>query len=66
MSNTYAQVIRILDDGDWHDADELEAVARFPDHWVRELRHEGHQVVTDAIGRALIRLQERGAGAVQV
>jgi hypothetical protein len=66
MSNTYAQVIRVLADGDWHAADELEAVARFPEHWLRELRHDGHQVVTDAGGRPLIRLQESNAGTARL
>lgn len=66
MSNTYAQVIRVLADGDWHLADELEAVTRFPEHWVRELRHDGHQVVTDEVGRPLIRLQESNAGTARI
>jgi hypothetical protein len=60
MSKTYAQVIRILADGDWHAADELESVTCFPEHWVRELRHDGHDVTTDAVGRPLVRLQTEG------
>jgi hypothetical protein len=53
---TYAQLMRILGDGDWHSADELTAVTHFPHHWVDELRHDGHQVATDESGRPLVRL----------
>jgi hypothetical protein len=57
-TTTYDQLMRILDDGDWHSAEELTAVAHFPHYWIDELRHEGHQVVTDAVGRPVIRLRE--------
>ena len=58
-TTTYAQLMRILNDGDWHSVDELTAVAHYPQHWVDELRREGHQVVTDSVGRPLVRLRER-------
>jgi hypothetical protein len=60
-TTTYDQLMRILGDGDWHSADELTAVAHFPQYWIDELRHEGHQVVTDEVGHPVIRLRNREA-----
>ena len=57
-TTTYAQLMKILGDGDWHSADELTAVTQFPQEWVDELRHEGHQIATDEIGSPLVRLRE--------
>jgi hypothetical protein len=57
-TTTYAQLMQILGDGDWHNADELTAVTHFPQHWVDELRHDGHQVEVDEIGRPVVRLRE--------
>jgi hypothetical protein len=56
MSSTYADVLRILDDGQWHAVDELASVSRYPVEWARELRHDGHQVVADPSGALVVRL----------
>ena len=55
-TNTYWRVIRLLDDGRWHGEDELREVTTFPEHWVRELIQEGHEVAETATGDRLVRL----------
>jgi hypothetical protein len=66
VRTTYKQLLTVLADGDWHSLDELEAVTRYPDQWLTELRHEGHQVGFDSLGRPLVRLGENGHGRATV
>ncbi len=54
---TYERIIELLGDGEWHPVDDLRLVTRYPDEWVRELRHEGHAVVGRSGDAAVVRLR---------
>lgn len=41
---TYPAVVGLLEDGQWHDSDELSAVTTFPHEWLAELEREGREL----------------------
>jgi hypothetical protein len=53
----YERVLRILDDGDWHEENELRTLVSFPQDWIRELRLEGKEIdQVEQEGRHWLRL----------
>ena len=57
----YERVLRVLDDGAWHRAEELRLVTRYPEEWIKELRHEGHEVRERKGGGTAVRLRRQAA-----
>ena len=58
MSNrngTYNAIRRLLADGRWHDAQELETVTRYARDWVAELSRDPDVEVKEDRGKTLIR-----------
>ena len=54
--HTFDRITRVLEDGSWHELDDLRAATSFPEAWVKELAAEG---VIDAIeedGKTRVRL----------
>jgi hypothetical protein len=54
--STYARIVELLSDGEWHYEPELLRVSTFPEHWVTELAREGHEVKKTEQGSRLVRL----------
>ena len=48
---TWERVVDLLSDGDWHTEVELEEIAHFPAHWIRELEQSGYFVEKNASGQ---------------
>jgi len=53
---TWERVLGLLSDGDWHSEEELQEVAYFPDHWIRELENSGYFLEERSTGRLRVRL----------
>jgi hypothetical protein len=53
----YARVLRLLQDGNWHEEDELGQVVAYPWAWIRELRLDGKPVEVKKNCRLAVRLQ---------
>ena len=53
---TYEAIVRVLEDGEWHDLDELAEVSSFPEHWARQLSSEGVVLLTENAGTQKVRL----------
>jgi hypothetical protein len=54
---TYARVLELLADGEWHEEEELREVAYFPRAWIRELQLSGESVRTHQNARLRLRLE---------
>jgi len=57
--STYARVLDLLADGEWHTEDELGEVAYFPRKWVEELQASGERLTTAENGGVRLRLEPR-------
>ena len=57
--STYARVLEVLADGEWHTEDELGQVAYFPRKWIKELEASGEPVTTAESGGVRLRLESR-------
>ena len=55
---TYARVLEVLADGEWHTDEELRAVTEYPAEWLKELRYAGF-VVAERRGAGLVRVVGR-------
>ena len=55
---TYARMLELLADGEWHTDEELRAVTEYPDEWLKELRYAGF-VVDERRDTGLVRLAGR-------
>jgi hypothetical protein len=52
---TYDKIRRLLSDGGWHDARELESITRYVHAWVAELRHDPDVEISDDQGHVRLR-----------
>jgi hypothetical protein len=52
---TYPAVLRVLEDREWHADAELEAVASFPEEWLKEVERE-HELERRGQSPQMIRL----------
>jgi hypothetical protein len=57
--STYARVLALLGDGEWHTEDELGEVAYFPRKWIEELEASGERVTRAENGELCLRLESR-------
>lgn len=56
---TFEAITRVLDDGSWHEFDELREATHFPVEWVEQLRAEGVVEISDDGESLRVRLRER-------
>jgi hypothetical protein len=54
---TFDAITRVLDDGLWHELDDLTEATRFPAEWTQELEAEGLIETQKQIGAVLVRLR---------
>jgi hypothetical protein len=45
------RVFSLLSDGDWHSENELAAITRYPQYWIREVGESGYLLERDQLGR---------------
>ena len=57
--STYARMLDLLADGEWHSEDELRQLAYFPRKWIEELEASGERVTTAENGGVRVRLEPR-------
>jgi hypothetical protein len=55
---TYDNLVEALSDGAWHPRRDIEELTVFPEEWLKELLHEGHEVLEDDNGDVFVRLRE--------
>jgi hypothetical protein len=60
--STYSRVVELLSDGDWHCGQELSQVSTFPELWITELAHEGHEIKWTESGTRVVRLSRAVVG----
>ena len=56
--STYARLIDMLSDQEWHDRSEVAALTHHPDLWLKELVVEGHLVVQTPDGATAVHLAD--------
>ena len=54
---TYTRLLKLLADGEWHGQDELRKITSFPEQWMNELRHDGHEIAVHEDGAPVVRLK---------
>jgi hypothetical protein len=60
---TFEAITRVLDDGSWHELEDLRKATSFPSEWVEELEAEGIVDTQDQIGNVLVRLRPQASPA---
>ena len=56
--STYARLIDMLSDQQWHDRSEIAAITHYPDLWLKELVVAGHLVVQKPDGATAVHLAD--------
>jgi hypothetical protein len=56
--STYARLVDLLSDHQWHDRSEIAAITHYPDMWLKELVEEGNLVVQTPDGATAVRLAD--------
>ena len=57
QQKTFEAITRVLDDGSWHELDDLRQATSFPAEWVKELEAEGLVCTREQVGNVLVRLR---------
>lgn len=55
--STFEAITRLLEDGSWHELDDLRDATSFPAEWVKELEAEGILDTRAQVGNVLVRLR---------
>ena len=56
--STYARLVDLLSDHQWHDRNEIAAITHYPDLWLKELARGGPPVVRKPDGTTQVRLAD--------
>jgi hypothetical protein len=60
---TFNAITRVLEDGSWHELDDLRRATSFPADWVRALEAEGLLDKDERDGQTLVRLRPEPSAA---